>query len=327
MTIDHPIRRALARVCSADTMSRIVDPVLADIASEQRRARWLGYFDLLKALAVHATTSAPGIIARAAVDDRYAMPRAAGIAMAVAFVAAALSIALTQLLLVRRGGGYSLSGVFVLPGAFAWMLPAALLIAIPRSLRGHLPTARTRRHVVALGVAYIALSLVLIGWVVPEANQVYRVQTSGNSNLSRGLNELGLVALDRQIDALKSGPASAGSVRRAQIGYHQRLALIATPLPLSIIALAIAASRAGRRWPLLAGTAAFTVYVLLVPPIYEALSVEMNRFTSWPTLLLAWLPQLLLGLLALACYRSAIATPPNAWTTLPPPGSWNDRIS
>ena len=181
MTIDHPIRRALARVCSADTMARIVDPVLADIASEPRRARWLGYFDVLKALAVHATTSAPGIIARAAVDDGYAMPRAAAIAMVVAFVAAALSIALTHSLLVRRGGGYSLSGVLLLPGAVGWMLPAALLVAIPRALTGHLRTARTRRHVVALGLVYVGLSLGLIGWVVPEANQIYRVQTSATA--------------------------------------------------------------------------------------------------------------------------------------------------
>jgi len=82
MTIDHPIRRTLARVCSGETMARIVDPVLADVRSEQRRPRWLGYFDLLRALAVHTVTSTPRVIARAASDNGYAMPRAAVIAIA-----------------------------------------------------------------------------------------------------------------------------------------------------------------------------------------------------------------------------------------------------
>lgn len=31
MTSAHPLRRLLARVCSTDTMARVVDPTLADI--------------------------------------------------------------------------------------------------------------------------------------------------------------------------------------------------------------------------------------------------------------------------------------------------------
>ena len=36
MTINHPIRRFLALLCSDDTMARVVDPVLADIRWERR---------------------------------------------------------------------------------------------------------------------------------------------------------------------------------------------------------------------------------------------------------------------------------------------------
>lgn len=312
MTIDHPIRRTLARLCSGETMARIVDPVLADVRSEQRRPRWLGYFDLLRALAVHTVTSTPRVIARAGSDNGYAMPRAAAIAIAVSFAAAILLVGMTHVQLARQHGvGYLISEVFVLPGTIAWTLPAALLIAIPITLKGRRPTARTRRHVLALATMHVALMLALIGWIVPEANQVYRVRTSGNPNITRGLNEIPLTTLPREIDLIKLSGDTLG-VRRAEYGYQGRLAMTVTALPLSIVALAIAWSRPGRRRPLLAGLSAFAIYLLLSPPIQQWIYLEMIRLVSWPVMVLAWLPQLLLGVAALYCYRlgnTTIANP------------------
>jgi hypothetical protein len=325
MTIDHPLRRALARICSDETMRRIVDPVLGDVAWEQHRPRWRGYFDLGKALAVHAAMSTPRVIAQAARDDGYAMPRAAAIAMMIAFITAIVLVGVPHLGLVRRHGT-AMADVFVLPGALAATLPGALLIAIPLALKGFRPSVRTRRHVVALALMQTALLVALIGWVVPEANQVYRIRTSGNPQISRGLNEIPLPGLGRQIELLKSS-GDEMLIRRAEFGYHARLAMTMTALPLSIIALAIAWSRAGRRRPLLAGLAAFAIYLVLIPPMQQAIYVEMNRQVSWPVIVLAWAPQVLLGLFALSCYRIVNATPTNPCTTLPPPGSSNERIS
>jgi hypothetical protein len=42
MTSNHPLRRLLARVCSPETMSRIVDPVFADMRREDGRVTWRG---------------------------------------------------------------------------------------------------------------------------------------------------------------------------------------------------------------------------------------------------------------------------------------------
>jgi hypothetical protein len=309
MTIDHPVRRALARVCSDDTMARIVDPVLADIRSEQRRPRWLGYVDLLRALAVHTVTSTPRVIARAASDNGYAMPRAGGIAIAVSLAAAILIVVLghggwTQ----RTGGVDAIAATFLLPGAIAMTLPAALLIAIPLVLTGRPPQARTRRHVLALAMIHIALMLALIGWIVPEANQAYRVRISGNPNMTRGLNETPFSTLQRQLDLLKLSGATTLAVRRAEVGYQQRLAMTVTALPISVIALAIAWSRAGRRRPLVAGFVAFAIYLLIDPPIQQAIYVEMLGVVSWPVMVLAWLPQLLLGVAALYCCRIVTTT-------------------
>jgi hypothetical protein len=311
MTIDHPVRRALARVCSDETMARIVDPVLADVRSEQRRPRWLGYFDLLRALAVHTVTSTPRVMARAASDNGYAMPRAAAMAIAVSLATAILLVGLTHVQLVRHHGvGYLISEVFVLPGTIAWTLPAALLIAIPMTLKGTDPEARTRRHVLALAALHVVAIFALIGWVVPEANQAYRVRTSGNVNVARGPNEIRFSALSRQIETLKLSGVSTLTVRRAEVGYQQRLAMTVTALPLSIIALAIAWSRAGRRRPLVAGFVAFATYLLVSPPMHQVIYVELIGLESWPVMVLAWLPQLLLALPALYCYRiTTIANP------------------
>ena len=54
MTRDHPLRRALARFCSADTMSRIVDPIFADMRFEDGRATVRGSASLTRALTLHA---------------------------------------------------------------------------------------------------------------------------------------------------------------------------------------------------------------------------------------------------------------------------------
>jgi hypothetical protein len=49
MTAAHPVRRWLARVCSAETMPHLVDPTLGDMRFE-RRAVWRGCLTLTRAL-------------------------------------------------------------------------------------------------------------------------------------------------------------------------------------------------------------------------------------------------------------------------------------
>ena len=59
------IRRVLARVCPPEMMTRIVDPILADMRWERDRPSWLGYVALVKALAVHAVISIPDALCAA----------------------------------------------------------------------------------------------------------------------------------------------------------------------------------------------------------------------------------------------------------------------
>src|SRR4029079_15494904 len=98
MTADHPVRRVLAPVCSPDTMSRLVDPTLADMRFERgRRPAWRGYLALARALTVHAIASSPGRARQIWAEDERAMPKAV-FACAATAVAAALALVAPPLL-------------------------------------------------------------------------------------------------------------------------------------------------------------------------------------------------------------------------------------
>src|SRR5258707_1097221 len=87
MTARHPLRRFLARVCSPETMARVVDPTLADIRWESGRPFWLGCLSLAKALVIHAIASTPGVLSHTWSDDERAIPKAAAFATAAALCA------------------------------------------------------------------------------------------------------------------------------------------------------------------------------------------------------------------------------------------------
>lgn len=88
MTSDHPIRRFLARVCSSETMSRVVDPTLGDMRFERGRPTWRGHLALARALTIHTIASAPGALARICADDERAVPRVVAICLASALIVA-----------------------------------------------------------------------------------------------------------------------------------------------------------------------------------------------------------------------------------------------
>ena len=156
MTIDHPIRRFLARVCSDDTMARVVDPTLADMRWESGRPTWPGYLALAKALMVHSVVSTPAVLSRTWSDDERAIPKAAAFAIAAASVAAlplhGSDLSWTRYPNSRRALPVDRrSPLLLLPqGADCLTLPAALLLAIPLAFRRQHPSARLARRAVAL---------------------------------------------------------------------------------------------------------------------------------------------------------------------------------
>jgi hypothetical protein len=314
------IRRVLARICSEATLTRIVDPILADMRWERDRPSWLGYLALLKALAVHSTLSIPDALGRAWRDDEHAVPRIAGLVLASALVAA---VALTALPLTF--GPFPMKSVplvrlvvLLLPQALVLTLPAALLLAVPVALRNHALTRTLARRTVAVSICCVAATLVVMLWM-PEANQSYRVLASGNASLPRGPNEWGFVTLREQIDVLnltsedRMTPEARNMSRRLEYAYHVRVALISAPIALGLLALGVTGSPAGRRRPVVAGVVALVLYLPWLFEISEATTASLERFPSVPPQVYAWTPMLVIaavGLWLIARHPPADAGPP-----------------
>jgi hypothetical protein len=323
MTIRHPIRRALARICSADTMARVIDPTLADIRFEDGRPTWRGYLALARALTAHAWTSLPGAVSRVWTDDDHALPRAV------------VACAVTSLVLATPLVATAASGTLVL-GLWrtAWLLaPQALILALPPSLLVAIPVAfrgtRTRRAIVrglALSAVCAAATFVLMNRIMPDANQAFRVEMSEklagrHFELERGPAEMTVREVKARIEVLRLTPGGVRAARRLEYDYQLRLVLTIIAVPLGILAVAIAMTALARMRPVLIGVSAMVGYVLVLFPLEGGALRLLGRFEAIPPVVVVWTPPIALLLVAsMALRRSSLRSP----ATLPPPGSSND---
>ncbi len=319
MTSDHPVRRLLVRVCSADTMARVVDPTLADVRWESGRPSWLGYLALTKALGLHAIVSTPSILSRIWSDDGGAIAKSAAFVAGAAIVAAAPLIAPPLLASSVR---HALSVRFVLllaPQALALTVPAALLLAVPLALRHQVLSSRLARRTIGLSIVCMGLTFALVAWAVPWGNQAFRVGVSGDPALRPGPLETGLVALRERIETLNLTPGGRVAARKIEYVYQMRLALACAPLALGVLALGIAASPPGRRRPWLTGFAAMVFYVFILFPLEAVTSALLMRSSSLPPVLFAWTPNAIATLFAALLIRRSRRFPIRP--LLPPPAS------
>lgn len=310
MTIDHPVRRLLARLCSADTMARIVDPTLADVRVEDGRLTWRGCLALMRALTLHAALSAPGALVRIYEDDDHAIPRAALLSLAGAFVVALPFVLLPMLGSLRsdligpvarvipRSARTAEMFVLLVPQAMALTLPAAILLAFPVAFGGLATTPRIRRRATALLILYTVLTGVVIDRIMPRTNQAFRVLVSGQP-VPRGSNETTFAGLRREMATLRTFHGADALLRRVEYTLHLRMALACAPFPLGLLALALSATRFGRRRRWLVASGGLACYLLVVP-LLQVLALFLLRRTALPPALLAWSPMVAIGLLGVA---------------------------
>jgi hypothetical protein len=305
LTQDQVIRRWLAKVASPQTVARIVDPVLADIAWERGRPAWLGYVALIRALSVHAITSSPRALGRMWTDDDRAIPRAAWLAIVAACLLAIPLIALPlstiprarALHMMGRSSVIPQSLLLLLPQALVLTLPAGLLIAFPLAFKGRQPNRTLARRAIMLAFVYALGIGGLIVWGVPRANQQYRILISGDPGLAPGTNETGFAALRERIDVLKLTPGGRIAARPLEYLYQTRIALICAPLPLGLLALALAATPWGRRRPVGTGTTALAFYLIALFSM-GLFARAVMRASPMPPSVLAWLPTAVIILLS-----------------------------
>ena len=247
MTANHRLRRVLARVCSAETMARVVDPTLADIRWESGRPFWLGCLSLAKALLIHAIASTPGMLSHAWSDDERAIPKAAAFVTAGALCAAVPLMAPPLINAISREWTFSFAVAVLLPSlvpqALALTLPAALLLAFPVAFGRQQPSARLARRSIVMSMGVAVLTFAVIAWLVPAANQSFRVGVSrivGESRdvrIERGPMELTPAELRERIEVLQLTPGGRVVARGLEYVYQMRLALAVAPVPLGLLAL------------------------------------------------------------------------------------------
>lgn len=304
MTAVPPVRRFLARICSAETMARVVDPTLADMRFERGRPTWLGYVGLLRALSVHAIVSLPGRAQRIWTDDDSAVPRTVLSCLVTTVVVAAPLIMLPLRANVSPGRiGAVRTAVLLAPQAVILALPASLLVAIPLVFR----RVAERRRVVLRGLGIAALcalaTLGLLVFVMPEANQAFRVAASGRADIPRGPSEMGLRDLRERVETLSLTPGGVRVARTYEYSYQLRLALGCIALPLWLLATAMLTSRRVRKRPIVIGALAILAYGWSLFLLDAAAYAMFASSVTVPAIIVAWLPTVALTMLAIAVWR------------------------
>jgi hypothetical protein len=305
MTIDHPVRRFLARVCSDDTMTRVVDPTLADMRVEGGRPVWLGYLALARALTVHAIASAPDRARRIWTEDDGAVPRTVLACIVTTVIVAAPLIMLPLFASVWPGRiGAVRTAVLLAPQALILALPASLLVAIPLVFRR---VAERRRVILrGLGIAVVCAlgTLALLVFVMPDANQAFRVATSGRADIPRGPNEMGLRDLRERVETLSLTPGGVRVARTYEYTYQIRLALGCIAFPIWMLADAMTASRRVRKRPIIIGALAILGYTGSLFLLSRAANALFASSVAVPAFVAAWLPPVVLVIAAIVAWRA-----------------------
>jgi lipopolysaccharide export LptBFGC system permease protein LptF len=197
--------------------------------------------------------------------------------------------------------------VLLMPQAIPLALPLGLLVGVLIGLRNRPTTNRVRRAIVILGFIGSLAMFGTVGWLVPEANQAYRVdiarrlaiagRANSGGDISRGIAETPLPSLREQALDLRR----QGHPRKAQeliFGYHVRWSLSAAAFVFALFGFSLAALRLSRAGTIFAGTAPPLFYMTY---LWELSAVDTAAFSGeLVAIALAWLPNVMLILVSLA---------------------------
>ena len=313
------LRSFAARWCGTDTLTRVIDPLVADLQAEYHdarasgfvwRSRWIriaGLATFIRVVATCAVRSATREMTIWPDEDRRALGRTVGVA------AIAITACMTLLLawpivrhLQRFPGDWSI--LYVVPQAIPFAVAFGLSFGAWLGPGRGLTSSRLRLAVVALALLGSAASFATMSWIAPTANQTFRVavfrsQPAANEGarstaLSRGMAELTRPELKARIETLSREGANAPSALRElatlELRYHTGAALPAASLAIVLLAIAAIPRRQLPSWILgaaaLAGCAGY--FVLLVKGAGWGQDGSLSPFLA------AWLPNLVFGGLA-----------------------------
>lgn len=307
------LRSLAARACDARTMERLIDPTLADLQAEYENAasrgrKWesrlvlvVGHLALLRVVTVHGGLQAMRILRNDADTDRRALIRTLGASGAIVFLGTVLLVMASFLNFVPPTHPKPAElAIYLVPQALPLSIPVGLTFGVLWGLGKAAASRRSRTIVLLLAVMASAVSFAMLAWVVPTANQAFRVSVIGRParDVARGENELTLGELRQRLapGMRDQAPVAAPSdVRRLALNYHGRWALAGAPLVLAGFAVALTSRR---RWGLvmpLAGCLAIWGYYEVA---YEARELALDRTLS--AVAAAWAPNVAFSILSAA---------------------------
>jgi lipopolysaccharide export LptBFGC system permease protein LptF len=309
------LRAFAARLLDPATMERLIDPAIADLQHEHDDAirrghvwrgqciRVAGYAAFWKLAMIAATRDA--LLDRTADDDR-----AVGRTVVFSLVAV---LALTALLMSPNFSHFGRFGtdttirlvLYLVPQALAIALPLGLVFGVILGLRNRASTPHVKWTIVLLGLGCSVAAFVIVGWLMPEANQAFRELIAGRRVL-RGLNELTLSQLARRDPGWLAGGDFTS--RRLSFEFHFRVALAFASLALALCSLGLATNlERKKRGMLTTGLAGLAISFAYYALLYGARRAE--SVGVWlPPIVLGWLPNLVVLAAALLLMRRPLAS-------------------
>jgi hypothetical protein len=231
------VRAFASRLFAAETMERVIDPIVADLQCEydERLAGgrvWRARLSLLRSYVALARA-----MFQLGVRPRSDMARTC-IVSVLAAVVMTVALVIPPLLTWPRWRGdpgfTALLLVTLLPQALPLSIPAGLCVAVLWAMRGKVATWRRVGTVLGIALACTVIVWAVLEWVMPAANQGFRELVAARLSdgravtLERGPNELGLSRLSERSD-----PAA---VRQYQVLW----AICFASAPLGLLAVALA---------------------------------------------------------------------------------------
>jgi hypothetical protein len=317
------LRALAARLFDAETMERVVDPAIADLQVEcaaaihhgrlwrRGRVRLAGYIALLKVMFVCGCRPSNEELRHWSAHDRRPLTRALGFSL-VAVSAATVLLELPPVLQIANSPR-SLStwrlAAYLAPQALALAVPIGYMVGVAIGLRGGTISRRVRVAILGVAIVFSIVSCGNLGWLVPAANQAFRVyvwQDIGQLPPPRGENELSINELGRLVEDGHGRGFPLGSyewhhVNRLRFDYHSRWAISFASLALAIVALSVVARRSVRPWT--AGAMVCGAVVGYYVLVYFGRLFALDG--GLPALIAAWLPNVVLVLIAVLCAVSA----------------------
>jgi hypothetical protein len=221
------LRAWASRLFDADTMERLIDPVIADLQVEYEDASRAGRNWRRRLVRVQ------GYVAVMKVATRTLQ----------AFLAVTFAVTLLLEVPPLHNGTLTLArAVYLVPQALVVAIPIALTLVI--AWIG--PAARTWRSLKAMLVAGVVCSIVafaLCDWGIPAANQSFRVSMAREHGMprmpQRGPAEMTLGELHQQMNSAKAMKTVRSDWRMLEFTFHWRFAFACASLALTMLVVAL----------------------------------------------------------------------------------------